>query len=78
MAEPSAWRRGGKPYLARALLLVTSGSVFWIVAVGPEKTAMRGLSPALLVATNVSVEIASGVGAGFETRPYARAIDDLF
>jgi hypothetical protein len=25
-------------------LLVTNGSVFWMVAVGPEKTAMRGLS----------------------------------
>jgi hypothetical protein len=29
--------------LWRALLLVTSGSVFWMVAVGPEKTAIRGL-----------------------------------
>jgi hypothetical protein len=25
------------------LLLVTSGSLFWIVAVGPEKTAILGL-----------------------------------
>ncbi len=31
----------GKPARARALLLVTSGGVFWIVAVGPENTAMR-------------------------------------
>jgi hypothetical protein len=37
--------RNGKPYFSRALLLVTSGSLFWIVAVGPEKTAMRGLPP---------------------------------
>jgi hypothetical protein len=25
-------------------LLVTNGSLFWIVAVGPENTAMRGLA----------------------------------
>jgi hypothetical protein len=35
--------RIGKPYFPRALLLVTNGSLFWMVAVGPEKTAMRGL-----------------------------------
>jgi hypothetical protein len=29
--------------LARALLLVTNGSLFWIVAVGPENTAILGL-----------------------------------
>jgi hypothetical protein len=29
-------------------LLVTSGSLFWIVAVGPLKTAMRGRSPAFM------------------------------
>jgi hypothetical protein len=33
----------GKPYLVRALLLVTSGGLFWIVALGPEKCAIRGL-----------------------------------
>jgi hypothetical protein len=31
----------GKPCLARALFEVTSGGVFWIVAVGPAKWAMR-------------------------------------
>jgi hypothetical protein len=34
--------------LARALLLVTKGSLFWIVAVGPEKTAIRGFLPVVL------------------------------
>ena len=33
----------GKPYLARALFEVTSGGVFWIVAVGPARWTMRGL-----------------------------------
>ena len=36
--------RSGKPYLCRAWLLVTRGSLFWIVAVGPEKTAILGLT----------------------------------
>ena len=44
------WLRGVNPYFSRALLLVTSGSVFWIVAVGPEKTAIRGLAFPLVVA----------------------------
>src|ERR1044072_8583695 len=35
------WRRGS-PHFPLALLLVTSGSLFWIVAVGPENTASRG------------------------------------
>jgi hypothetical protein len=29
--------------LARALLLVISGGLFWMVALGPEKCAIRGL-----------------------------------
>src|SRR5262245_64529639 len=41
---PSGLVRSGKPYLCRALLLVTRGSLFWIVAVGPEKTAILGLA----------------------------------
>ncbi len=41
---PSGLVRSGKPYLCRALLLVTRGSLFWIVAVGPEKTAILGLT----------------------------------
>jgi hypothetical protein len=28
-------------------LLVTRGSLFWMVAVGPEKTAIRGFCPLL-------------------------------
>jgi hypothetical protein len=49
--------RGVNPYFSRALLLVTSGSVFWIVAVGPEKTAIRGLAFPLVVAIKGSVLI---------------------
>jgi hypothetical protein len=33
----------GSPYFDRALFEVTSGGVFWIVAVGPERWTMRGL-----------------------------------
>jgi hypothetical protein len=44
IGEPSLLVRSGKPYFSRALLLVTNGSLFWIVAVGPENTAMRGLA----------------------------------
>jgi hypothetical protein len=29
-------------------LLVTNGSLFWMVAVGPEKTAIRGFLPAFI------------------------------
>src|ERR1700736_4250123 len=36
--------RKGKPYFSRALLLVMSGLLFWMVAVGPENTAIRGLA----------------------------------
>jgi hypothetical protein len=36
-------------------LLETKGSVFWMVAVGPEKTAMRGFSFPFAVATKLSV-----------------------
>src|SRR5215813_9441887 len=41
---PSGLVRSGKPYWCRALLLVTRGSLFWMVAVGPEKTAILGLT----------------------------------
>jgi hypothetical protein len=57
IAAPSVWLRGVNPYFSRALLLVTSGSVFWIVAVGPEKTAIRGLAFPLVVAIKGSVLI---------------------
>jgi len=43
IGEPSGLSRGGKPYFSRALLLVMSGSLFWMVAVGPENTAIVGL-----------------------------------
>ena len=39
---PSGLVRRGSPCFSRALLLVTSGSLFWIVAVGPENTAIFG------------------------------------
>jgi hypothetical protein len=36
-------------------LLVTKGSLFWMVAVGPEKTAIRGFLPDLICSdTHVS------------------------
>jgi hypothetical protein len=34
----------GSPYFRRALLLVTSGGLFRMVALGPAKWAMRGLA----------------------------------
>src|SRR5690606_18161379 len=40
-ALPSALARRGRPSLARALLEVTKGGVFWMVAVGPARCAMR-------------------------------------
>src|SRR5215471_18187828 len=40
---PSASLSNGKPRLARALFDVTSGGVFWMVAVGPDRCAMRVL-----------------------------------
>ena len=40
---PSGLAFNGSPYFARALFEVTSGGVFWIVAVGPERWTMRGL-----------------------------------
>jgi hypothetical protein len=36
--------RAGRPYFWRALFDVTSGGEFWMVAVGPAKWAILGLS----------------------------------
>jgi hypothetical protein len=38
---PSALFRNGRPCLARALLDVTKGGVFWIVALDPDICAMH-------------------------------------
>src|SRR5437868_1797623 len=42
MGIPSGRRSSGRPYRSRALLLVTSGGLFMIVALGPAKCARRG------------------------------------
>src|ERR1700736_4424109 len=40
---PSGLSRGARPYFLLPLLEVTRGGVFWIVAVGPAKWAIRAL-----------------------------------
>src|ERR1700722_7183248 len=42
--RPSGWCSGARPYFSRALLDVTKGGVFWIVAFGPERCAMRSFA----------------------------------
>ncbi len=42
MGLPSGFERSGSPYCSLALLLVTSGALFAIVAVAPENTAILG------------------------------------
>jgi hypothetical protein len=42
MGLPSGFARSGSPYCSLALLLVTSGALFAIVAVAPENTAIVG------------------------------------
>ncbi|MCH7978723.1 MAG: hypothetical protein IH935_07080 [Acidobacteria bacterium] len=48
---------GGSPYFFLALLLLTSGWLFCMVAVGPENTAMIGFSDwaEVVMATKVNV-----------------------
>src|SRR2546425_4856573 len=40
---PSGLVSSGRPYLPRALLLVTRGGLFWMVALDPARWAIRGL-----------------------------------
>src|SRR2546422_9930152 len=39
---PSGLVSSGRPYLPRALLLVTRGGLFWMVALDPARWAIRG------------------------------------
>src|SRR5262245_17214571 len=46
---PSGFVKSGRPYFSRALLLVTSGGLFWIVAFDPARCAMRGFSDIVIL-----------------------------
>src|ERR1700730_1161222 len=69
---PSGLSRGARPYFLLALLEVTRGGVFWIVAVGPAKWAIRALRLLDMGFLSVGTRRAATV-AGNKTGKPARA-----